>query len=343
MGFDEPARDREAEAGAACRARRIGPPEAVEDARTARNLGRVELPLTGGCGCGAVRFEVERPFVSAGYCHCTRCQRRTGSAASATAPSRAPSWSPRARRSSAAGRLRRARRCSAPVADRRSSAASPDRATTRESGSARSTGTSGSGLSPVSSSPTPPAGRRSPTTGSRAITRRVPAIPRAVALRGSRATPCSTTTRPSRSSALDGLIVELDARRGRSATSRSVAARRWRKEPSNRDCFRAARPGTARRAPGRQGAADAAGDAGGQIVAPRSISACAAAPVNTCPVRRPTRSTFTSRGRMSSPNAKLRTAAAVYGPTPSGVVRSSGQPVSDTCRDARWSASARLL
>jgi hypothetical protein len=45
----------------------------------------VELPLTGGCGCGAVRFEVGRPFVSAGYCHCTRCQRRTGSAASATA------------------------------------------------------------------------------------------------------------------------------------------------------------------------------------------------------------------------------------------------------------------
>jgi hypothetical protein len=47
--------------------------------------GRVELPLTGGCGCGAVRFEVSRPFVSAAYCHCTRCQRRTGSGAAATA------------------------------------------------------------------------------------------------------------------------------------------------------------------------------------------------------------------------------------------------------------------
>jgi hypothetical protein len=41
--------------------------------------------LTGGCGCGAVRFEVTRPLVSAGYCHCTRCQRRTGTAASASA------------------------------------------------------------------------------------------------------------------------------------------------------------------------------------------------------------------------------------------------------------------
>ena len=41
--------------------------------------------LTGGCGCGAVRFEVSQPLVSAGYCHCTRCQRRTGTAASASA------------------------------------------------------------------------------------------------------------------------------------------------------------------------------------------------------------------------------------------------------------------
>ena len=35
--------------------------------------------------CGAVRFEVDQPLVSAGYCHCTRCQRRTGTAASASA------------------------------------------------------------------------------------------------------------------------------------------------------------------------------------------------------------------------------------------------------------------
>ena len=45
----------------------------------------VSEPLHGSCLCGAVRFEVTEPFVSAGYCHCTRCQRRTGTAASASA------------------------------------------------------------------------------------------------------------------------------------------------------------------------------------------------------------------------------------------------------------------
>lgn len=35
--------------------------------------------------CGAVRFEVTEPFVSAAYCHCTRCQRRTGTAAAVSA------------------------------------------------------------------------------------------------------------------------------------------------------------------------------------------------------------------------------------------------------------------
>src|SRR6476469_11232113 len=41
--------------------------------------------ITGGCLCGGVRYEVSEPFVSANYCHCTRCQRRTGTAASANA------------------------------------------------------------------------------------------------------------------------------------------------------------------------------------------------------------------------------------------------------------------
>jgi hypothetical protein len=41
-------------------------------------------PLQGGCLCGAVRYEITTPFVSAGYCHCTHCQRRTGTGSSVT-------------------------------------------------------------------------------------------------------------------------------------------------------------------------------------------------------------------------------------------------------------------
>jgi hypothetical protein len=40
-------------------------------------------PLEGGCLCGAVRFRITAPFISAGYCHCTHCQRRTGTGSSA--------------------------------------------------------------------------------------------------------------------------------------------------------------------------------------------------------------------------------------------------------------------
>jgi hypothetical protein len=35
--------------------------------------------------CGGVRFEIDEPLVSASWCHCTRCQRRTGTSASAQA------------------------------------------------------------------------------------------------------------------------------------------------------------------------------------------------------------------------------------------------------------------
>jgi len=41
-----------------------------------------EHSLAGGCLCGAVRFELTSPPTVAGYCHCTRCQRRSGTAAS---------------------------------------------------------------------------------------------------------------------------------------------------------------------------------------------------------------------------------------------------------------------
>ena len=43
------------------------------------------LPLTGGCLCGSVRFELSEVPRGAGYCHCTRCQKRTGTASSAQA------------------------------------------------------------------------------------------------------------------------------------------------------------------------------------------------------------------------------------------------------------------
>jgi len=36
----------------------------------------------GGCLCGGVRFEITEPLLRASYCHCTRCQRRSGAAAS---------------------------------------------------------------------------------------------------------------------------------------------------------------------------------------------------------------------------------------------------------------------
>src|SRR5829696_8021668 len=37
-----------------------------------------DAPLTGACACGTVRFAVTAPFDTAGYCHCKRCQRRSG-------------------------------------------------------------------------------------------------------------------------------------------------------------------------------------------------------------------------------------------------------------------------
>jgi hypothetical protein len=45
----------------------------------------VNASLTGGCMCGGVRYELTAPPEFAGYCHCTRCQRRTGSAAAVSA------------------------------------------------------------------------------------------------------------------------------------------------------------------------------------------------------------------------------------------------------------------
>jgi hypothetical protein len=44
-----------------------------------------EAAIQGGCLCGRVRFELTAPPRLAGYCHCTRCQRRTGTGSSVQA------------------------------------------------------------------------------------------------------------------------------------------------------------------------------------------------------------------------------------------------------------------
>jgi hypothetical protein len=40
----------------------------------------MKLPLTGGCQCGALRYEIGEAPHSTYTCHCTECQRTTGSA-----------------------------------------------------------------------------------------------------------------------------------------------------------------------------------------------------------------------------------------------------------------------
>ncbi len=35
-------------------------------------------PITGGCMCGAVRYEATEPPQKVGYCHCRMCQKWTG-------------------------------------------------------------------------------------------------------------------------------------------------------------------------------------------------------------------------------------------------------------------------
>ena len=62
-------------AGSARTAATCSPPCACGPGTSSRPMPD---PLTAGCLCGAVRFEVTEPPSVAYYCHCTRCQRRTG-------------------------------------------------------------------------------------------------------------------------------------------------------------------------------------------------------------------------------------------------------------------------
>ncbi len=44
------------------------------------NNSNEENKITGGCYCGAIRYECDQPPVEPGICHCRECQRWTGSA-----------------------------------------------------------------------------------------------------------------------------------------------------------------------------------------------------------------------------------------------------------------------
>jgi hypothetical protein len=53
-----------------------------------------DITLSGSCLCGGVRFAVQPPFAAFRYCHCTRCQKASGSAhaANAMVPQAQFSW-----------------------------------------------------------------------------------------------------------------------------------------------------------------------------------------------------------------------------------------------------------
>ena len=38
----------------------------------------MDLPIEGGCLCGAVRYRITKPPRRAGYCHCRMCQKASG-------------------------------------------------------------------------------------------------------------------------------------------------------------------------------------------------------------------------------------------------------------------------
>ena len=46
----------------------------------------MKLPLTGGCQCGAVRYEIATAPLTVIACHCGECQRQSASAFGMTAP-----------------------------------------------------------------------------------------------------------------------------------------------------------------------------------------------------------------------------------------------------------------
>ncbi len=41
-------------------------------------MGEETTPITGGCLCGAVRFQITAKPLATSYCHCTMCQKMSG-------------------------------------------------------------------------------------------------------------------------------------------------------------------------------------------------------------------------------------------------------------------------
>jgi len=44
-------------------------------------MTEMTIPITGGCLCGAVRYEASEPPKDSDYCHCSMCQRWSGAPA----------------------------------------------------------------------------------------------------------------------------------------------------------------------------------------------------------------------------------------------------------------------
>jgi hypothetical protein len=56
-------------------------------------LAQPQLPLTGGCPCGAIRYRITALPISVYACHCTDCQRQSGSSFALNMPVDAASFS----------------------------------------------------------------------------------------------------------------------------------------------------------------------------------------------------------------------------------------------------------
>jgi hypothetical protein len=57
-----------------------------DDAEKARiDMTTTTAPLTGGCLCGAIRYTVSAPIAGLRACHCTHCQKTSGTGSSVNA------------------------------------------------------------------------------------------------------------------------------------------------------------------------------------------------------------------------------------------------------------------